>query len=156
MTFTDNGNGTATLAGPPAIGTNGTYPLAITATNAIGSAPQNFVLTVSSSSTPIITSAASTTFTVGGIESFTVTTRGLPGGRRDLGNRRPARWSDLRQQRRRHGDAVGPAEPGDSRHVSADHHGVERRARANQTFTLTVGAAAGGAPTITSASTTAS
>ena len=37
MTFTDNGDGTATLAGTPAAGTGGTYPLTITAAN--GTAP---------------------------------------------------------------------------------------------------------------------
>ena len=37
MTFVDNGNGTATLAGTPAAGTGGTYPLTITAANGVGS-----------------------------------------------------------------------------------------------------------------------
>ena len=36
MTFTDNGDGTATLAGTPAAGTGGTYPITITATNGVG------------------------------------------------------------------------------------------------------------------------
>ena len=35
LTFTDNGNGTATLAGTPAAGTGGTYPLTLTATNGV-------------------------------------------------------------------------------------------------------------------------
>ena len=46
MTFVDNGNGTATLAGTPAAGTAGTYPLTITATNSVSSATQSFTLTV--------------------------------------------------------------------------------------------------------------
>ena len=47
MTFTDNGDGTATLAGTPAPGTAGTYELTFTATNAAGStAPQSFTLLV--------------------------------------------------------------------------------------------------------------
>ena len=33
VTFTDNGDGTATLAGTPAAGSGGTYPLAVTAAN---------------------------------------------------------------------------------------------------------------------------
>ena len=37
LTFTDNGNGTATIAGTPDSGTAGTYPVTITATNASGS-----------------------------------------------------------------------------------------------------------------------
>ncbi len=154
VTFTDNGNGTATLAGPPAVGTNGTYPLTITATNAIGSAPQSFVLTVSNPSTPIITSAASTTFNVGGTRELHRHDGGLPGGQRDLGTRRAAWGSDVRQQRRRHGDVVRPAEPGDGRHLSADHQASNGGPSTNQNFTLTVGAVAGGAPMITSASTT--
>ena len=47
VTFTDNGNGTATLAGTPAAGTAGTYPITITAANGVGSnATQTFTLTV--------------------------------------------------------------------------------------------------------------
>ena len=47
MTFTDNGNGTATLAGTPQEGTLGTYPLTLTAANGISpSATQSFTLTV--------------------------------------------------------------------------------------------------------------
>ena len=47
MTFTDNGDGTATLAGTPAAATGGTYPLTITAANGIApDATQAFTLTV--------------------------------------------------------------------------------------------------------------
>ena len=77
VTFTDNGNGTATLAGTPAAGTGGSYSLSITATN--GTAPnatQSFTLTVDQS--PAITSTASTTFTTGAAGSFTVTSTGYP------------------------------------------------------------------------------
>ena len=45
ITFTDNGNGTATIAGTPAAGSGGTYPVTITATNAAGTTSQSFVLT---------------------------------------------------------------------------------------------------------------
>ncbi len=46
--FTDNGNGTATLSGTPQPGTNGTYPLTLTASNGIApNAVQNFTLVVS-------------------------------------------------------------------------------------------------------------
>ena len=73
VTFTDNGNGTATLAGTPAAGTGGTYPFTITAHNGIGTdATQSFTLTVDEA--PSITSAASTTFTVGTAGTFAVTT----------------------------------------------------------------------------------
>jgi hypothetical protein len=47
ITFTDNGDGTATLAGTPATGTAGSYSLTITAGNGVGSdASQPFTLTV--------------------------------------------------------------------------------------------------------------
>jgi hypothetical protein len=77
VTFTDNGNGTATLAGTPAAGTGGTYPLTINASNGIGAdAHQSFTLTVNQA--PAVTSAASTTFTVGSAGSFAVTSTGFP------------------------------------------------------------------------------
>jgi hypothetical protein len=78
VTFTDNGNGTATLSGTPASGTAGTYPLTFTATNSAGTANQDFTLTVSTTQPPAITSASSTTFTVGAAGSFTVTATGSP------------------------------------------------------------------------------
>jgi uncharacterized repeat protein (TIGR03803 family) len=47
LTFTDNGNGTATLAGTPASGTGGTYRMFFTATNGVlPNATQTFTLTV--------------------------------------------------------------------------------------------------------------
>ncbi|MBN9618414.1 MAG: hypothetical protein J0H43_01570, partial [Actinobacteria bacterium] len=77
VTFTDNGDGTATLAGTPAAGTGQTYPITITAHNGIGTdATQDFTLTVDQA--PGITSAASTTFTAGTAGTFTVTTSGVP------------------------------------------------------------------------------
>jgi hypothetical protein len=80
VTFTNNGNGTATLAGTPAAGTAKSYPLTITATNGVGSpATQSFTLTVSAATqAPAITSATSTTFWVASVGTFTVTTTGTP------------------------------------------------------------------------------
>ena len=80
VTFTDNKDGTATLAGTPAAGTNGSYPFTITAANGLGSdATQSFTLTVNAAPTaPAIASASSTAFTVGTAGSFTVTTTGSP------------------------------------------------------------------------------
>ena len=77
VTFTDNGNGTATLAGTPAAGSGGSYPITLSATN--GNSPnasQSFTLTVNQ--VPSITSGASTTFSDGSAGSFTVTTAGFP------------------------------------------------------------------------------
>jgi len=77
VTFTDNGDDTATLAGTPAAGTGGTYPLTLTANNGVGSnATQNFTLTVNQA--PAITSTNAATFTVGSGGSFTMSTTGFP------------------------------------------------------------------------------
>ncbi len=77
VTFVDNGDGTATLAGTPAAGTGGSYPITITATNGVSpDASQSFTLTVDEA--PAITSAASTTFTEGSAGTFTVTSTGFP------------------------------------------------------------------------------
>ena len=82
VTFTDNGDGTATLAGTPAAGTDGTYPLTFTADNGIGPpVVQNFTLTVDKQSQTIsFTSATPGAATAGG-PTYTVTataTSGLP------------------------------------------------------------------------------
>jgi CSLREA domain-containing protein len=54
VTFTDNGNGTAALAGTPAAGTAGTYPITITAANGVlPNASQGFALTVSAAPPPL-------------------------------------------------------------------------------------------------------
>jgi hypothetical protein len=76
VTFTDNGDGTATLAGTPAAGTGGSYPITITASNGISpDATQSFTLTVGQA--PAITSADHTTFSTGSAGSFTVTSTGF-------------------------------------------------------------------------------
>jgi len=46
VTFVDNGNGTATLAGTPGANTAGSYVLSIGADNGIGTATQSFILSV--------------------------------------------------------------------------------------------------------------
>ena len=77
VSFTDNGDGTATLAGTPAAGTGGTYALTFSADNG-GPTPttQTFTLTVTTA--PAITSAAATTFPIGAPGTFAVTTTGFP------------------------------------------------------------------------------
>lgn len=61
ITFVDNGNGSATLAGTPALGAAGTYPLTITASNGVApDAIQNFVLTVRAAPVISATPALST------------------------------------------------------------------------------------------------
>ena len=77
VTFTDNADGTATLAGTPAANTGGTYQFTINATNgASPDATQAFTLTVNQA--PRITSPASTTFTAGQAGTFTVKSTGVP------------------------------------------------------------------------------
>lgn len=46
ITFTDNGNGTATIAGTSGFTTVGSYPITITATNSAGAPTQSFTLTI--------------------------------------------------------------------------------------------------------------
>ena len=68
---------TDVLSGMPQTGTAGTYPIVFTASNGIGSSvTQQFTLSVDVP--PTITSANSTTFTVGTSGSFTVTATGTP------------------------------------------------------------------------------
>ena len=77
VTFLDNGNGTGTLSGTPAAATGGAYALTFTAANGVlPNGTQAFTLNVNQA--PAITSAASTTFTVGAAGLFTVTTSGFP------------------------------------------------------------------------------
>ena len=87
VSFVDNGNGTARLAGTPAAsaapaGSSKAYPLTVTATNSAGTVSQTLTLTVVNNEPkpvkPAFTSASSTSFTVGTAGSFTVTTSGVP------------------------------------------------------------------------------
>jgi len=84
LTFTDNGNGTATLSGTPAASAaepaqTASYPLSLTATNSEGKATQNFVLKVFNPGTaPTFKSAATASFTTEVAGSFTVQTDGAP------------------------------------------------------------------------------
>jgi fibronectin type 3 domain-containing protein len=80
LSFTDNGDGTATIAGMAAAGTAGDYPITVTASNGLGTpATQSFDLTVTTAtSAPAITSASSDTESFGVPFSFTVTTTGYP------------------------------------------------------------------------------
>ena len=60
VTFADNGDGTATVAGTPAVGAGGSYQLTITAANRVSpSATQSFTLTVEDPPSASISSPAS-------------------------------------------------------------------------------------------------
>ena len=73
VTFTDNGDGTATLGGTPGTNSGGSYPFSIIASNGIApNSAQGFTLTVTAP--PTFTSASYAAFTIGSAGSFTVTT----------------------------------------------------------------------------------
>ena len=73
VAFTDNHNGTATIAGTPSAAAGGVYSVTLQAANGVGTAAtQSFTLTVDAA--PSITSAATMTTTLGVPSSFTVTT----------------------------------------------------------------------------------
>ena len=76
ISFTDNGNGTATISGTPASGSGGSYPIQITAGNSVGGTSQSF--TLNNSEAPTITSPATATFSTGVAGTYTVTTTGYP------------------------------------------------------------------------------
>ncbi|MFZ3266287.1 MAG: choice-of-anchor D domain-containing protein [Terriglobales bacterium] len=77
LTFVDNGNGTATLAGTPLIFVGGDFPITITAKNGIGS-PVTESFTIIVQQPPSFTSANNAVFVYGVPNSFTVTTVGFP------------------------------------------------------------------------------
>jgi predicted outer membrane repeat protein len=79
ISFTDNGNGTATIAGMPMAGGNGIYNLTLSASNGVSpDASEAFALTVGPPQAPSITSANTVTFVEGTAGVFTITTSGAP------------------------------------------------------------------------------
>ena len=73
VSFSDNGDGTATFSGTPAADAGGSYPLTVTASNAVApDATQSFTLTVTE--LPAISSPDAATLVAGSSGSFTVTT----------------------------------------------------------------------------------
>ncbi|HEV2344102.1 MAG TPA: putative Ig domain-containing protein [Actinocrinis sp.] len=76
LTFTDDGNGTATLAGTPAAGTGGSYPITISASSSAGTTTQAFTLT--NTQAPTITSPGTATFYTGQTGTYSLTTTGFP------------------------------------------------------------------------------
>ncbi len=76
VTFTDNGDGTATISGTAAAGSGGSYPITITAANGAGSVAQSFKL--ANDEAPAITSSSTATFSTGTAGTYTITTTGYP------------------------------------------------------------------------------
>ena len=107
VTFTDNGDGTATLAGTPAAGTAGSYPLTITAANGV-SPDATRVITLTIGQAPAITSAAAATFTTGQAGELHDHDQRLPGSAA-VSTGGVAGRRDLHEQRRRHRHARGYA-----------------------------------------------
>ncbi len=154
VTFTDNGNGTAMLSGTPAAGSAGAYPLTLTASNGVGApVAQSFTLTVNNSGTPIITSAAAATFTVGAVGSFAVTTTALPSVTSIIVTGALPSGLTFVDNGNGTGTLSGKPNPGSSGVyplVFTASNGVGT----TQNFTLTVNGVGGATPTITSANTT--
>ncbi len=124
VTFSNNGNGTATLSGTPAAGTRGSYAITVKAANGVNpNATQSFTLTVDAA--PAITSANSTSFTVGSSGSFTVTSTGNPTSSLAESGPLPSGVSFV-GSRQRDGDIVRYAGSG-YRRVLPDHRDRQQR-----------------------------
>lgn len=78
VTFTDNGDGTATLAGTPGAGTSGSFPLAITARTPFGVDTQSFTLTVGGITPTVTTDPEDQTVDVGETATFVASAAGDP------------------------------------------------------------------------------
>ena len=76
LSFTDNGDGTADIAGTAATGSGGTYPVTITAANGLGSASESFTIVVPEA--PVFTSADTASASTGTPFSVTAAASGYP------------------------------------------------------------------------------
>ncbi len=153
VTFTDNGNGTGTLAGTPAAASDGTYGLTFTASNGVlPNAVQGFTLTVAKGTAPAITSASSTIFTTGVMGTFTVTTSGVPTPKITMTGTLPGGVTFIDNGNGTGTLAGTPAAASDGTYALIFTASNGNLPNAVQGFTLTVGK--GTAPTITSASST--
>jgi streptogramin lyase len=143
VTFTDNGDGTGTISGVAPLGSVGTYPITITASNGLApDATQDFTLTVNTSTAPpAVTSASNDTETVGVPFSFTVTTYGYPAPSLSI-VRRNGLPKDITFTDNGDGTATiassGPAaaDAGSYAFIVNASNGI--LPQANQTFTLTI------------------
>ena len=124
VTFVDNGDGTATLAGTPDTGSNGVYPLTVTASNGVSpNASQSFTLTVDGP--PAITSGDAATFVVNEPGTFTVNSKATPGAALSETGDLPDGVTFVDN-----GDGTatlsGTPDGRDPGQLPADHHGLER------------------------------
>ena len=77
LTFHDNGDGTATIAGTPAVTTGGAYDLRINSSDGVTEAAQTFALTINEAAS-ITGGGSAATFPVGSASSITFKTLGFP------------------------------------------------------------------------------
>jgi autotransporter-associated beta strand protein len=153
VTFVNNGDGSATLAGTPAAGSGGVYHLTITAANGQSpSATQTFTLTVNEA--PSMTSAAAVSFTAGVAGSFTLTTRGFPTATLNETGALPSGLTFVD-----HGNGTATLAGTPSAGTGGLYHLTITAANSigagvNQDFILSVAGSASAAPTITSAAST--
>jgi hypothetical protein len=79
LSFTDNGNGTATISGAPAAGSQGSYPVSVTATNVSddSSVTQSLAITVNPATAPSLALPAAD-FTLNQTGAVAVTAAGYP------------------------------------------------------------------------------
>ena len=149
VSYTDNANGTATLAGTPAALSGGLYNFSFTASNGVlPDAVQNFVLTVNEA--PNISSAGSTTFTVGTAGNFSFTADGFPDPTYALGACSPALPSSI-SLNATSGALTGTAQASDAGTYACTLTAANGIAPSDtQSFTLTIN----GAPSFTSAAAT--
>jgi hypothetical protein len=119
ITFTDNGDGTATIAGPPAAASDlGVYTLNFKAKSSQGTATQAFTLTLNKA--PVLNAIASKTAKVGTAFSLNVVSKGYT----------PAALSAASNRRSRH--HVGGLSGSDDRsavQLPGDHDRVPGAAR---------------------------
>jgi outer membrane protein assembly factor BamB len=79
VTFTDNKDGTASIAGTPAAGSEGSYPITITAANGVSpNASQAFTLTVNGLAPAFTADSPPATAVIGASYSYTFTASGDP------------------------------------------------------------------------------
>jgi hypothetical protein len=155
VTFTNNGDGTATLTGVPATGTAGTYPLTFTATNGVGSpAAQMFSLIVEANSTPIVTSPNNTTFTVGAASTFLITTTADPTVTAITRTGTLPSGVIFTDQGNGTATLTGTPAAGTNGTYPLQFSATNGSGTGTQAFTLTVNPMSGGEPVITSANTT--
>ena len=145
LSFTDNGDGTATIAGTAGDSDVGQYPVTLSATNDPNPnyppwvVTQSFMLSVEEPGAPLFTSAAAATAITGQPFSFTVTTTGTPTPALSLSGSLPSAFSFTDNG---DGTATIAGDTPEDANVGADNFltltATNAQGTATQPFTLTV------------------